>query len=237
MAENALDNYQAVILAGGLGTRLKPRTLTMPKPMIEVCGKPFLFHLINYLKRFGITDILLLTGYLGEIIENYFEDGSRFDVHISYSREPEPLGTGGALLYAKDKLKDKFILCNGDTLPQVDFYLLAQAFKDNSQACSIMLVYDNSGVHFKPNVSLDSAGLITGYDCGANTQMTYTNSGVIIIKKAALDVRSFSMPCSLENDYYPAWIKDRQLVAFSTFLRFYDMGSPGGYKEMEAFLK
>ena len=86
---------QAVILAGGLGTRLWPLTQTLPKPMALVAGVPYLEHQLRLLKRQSISDLVLLTGYLGEQIEDYFGDGSRLGMQIRYSREPEP-GNGAS---------------------------------------------------------------------------------------------------------------------------------------------
>src|SRR5450432_2485472 len=101
---------QAVILAGGLGTRLWPLTKTVPKPMVPVAGAPYLEHQLRLLEKQGIRDILLLTGYLGEQIEEHFGDGSRLGLRIAYSREETPVGTGGALRLAQGLLADSFLL-------------------------------------------------------------------------------------------------------------------------------
>ncbi len=97
-------SMQAVILAGGLGTRFRPLTLKTPKPMIPVIGKPYLEYQLQYLKSYDITNILLCVGYLGEEIENYFGDGQSREMCINYSFENKPLGTGGALKNAKNYL-------------------------------------------------------------------------------------------------------------------------------------
>ncbi len=86
---------QAVILAGGLGTRLRPVTVTIPKPMVPVAGAPYLEHQLRLLAEQKIRDVLVLTGYLGEQVEEYFGDGARLGLRMTYSREPSPLGTGG----------------------------------------------------------------------------------------------------------------------------------------------
>src|SRR3989344_8874586 len=106
---------QALILVGGLGTRLQPVVSDVPKPMADVNGRPFLEYVINHLKKFGITNIVLATGYMHEKIESYFGNGSKFGVKITYSREPEPLGTGGAIKLANKLLSGRFLLVNGDT--------------------------------------------------------------------------------------------------------------------------
>src|SRR5882724_5899162 len=103
---------QAVILAGGLGTRMRPVTETIPKPMIPVCGKPFLQHQLELLQKNGIDRVLLLVSYLGEQIEEYFSNGDSLKMNLSYSYESSPLGTGGALKNAGSKLEEKFLVLN-----------------------------------------------------------------------------------------------------------------------------
>ncbi|MCX5712840.1 MAG: sugar phosphate nucleotidyltransferase [Candidatus Omnitrophica bacterium] len=99
-------NMQAVILAGGLGTRLKPITHKTPKVMVEISGRPFLLYLLEMLKAKGLNRILLLIGYLGGYVKDYFQGGSRFGLSISYSVDEELLGTGGALKKAESKIYD-----------------------------------------------------------------------------------------------------------------------------------
>ena len=107
---------QTIILAGGLGTRLRPLTNTIPKPMIHINGKPYLEYQIEYLKRFNLIDILILVGYLGESIESYFGDGKHFGVNITYSYEKEPLGTAGGIKNAEENItENEFLLLYGDS--------------------------------------------------------------------------------------------------------------------------
>lgn len=105
---------QAVIFCGGLGTRLRPITDHLPKPMAPVCGRPFLEHLIEQLKENAFTEIVLLTGYLGEVIETHFGDGARFGVKITYSRGPKEWDTGRRLWEARGLMKEHFFLLYGD---------------------------------------------------------------------------------------------------------------------------
>ena len=125
---------QLVIIAGGKGTRLLALTGGLPKPMVDIGGKPLLEHQILLARRYGIKDILLLTGFGADSIENYFGDGSGWDLRIRYSREREPLGTGGALLDAFDKLADKFIVMYGDTMLNVALDRLADFDRAGSAA-------------------------------------------------------------------------------------------------------
>ncbi|MFA4889338.1 MAG: nucleotidyltransferase family protein [Candidatus Omnitrophota bacterium] len=105
---------QAVILTGGEGRRLRPITETIPKSMIPIKGKPFLRYQLDLIKTFGINEVLILVGYLGEEIIKYFKDGKKFGLQIDYSFEKQLLGTAGALKNAEKKLNNYFLLLNGD---------------------------------------------------------------------------------------------------------------------------
>jgi NDP-sugar pyrophosphorylase family protein len=117
-----LSFQKAVILAGGLGTRLKSLTNNTPKPMLPIKGKPILYYAIENLKEYGITEIVLSVGYRAEKIADYFGNGTNFGVNISYSKEKEPLGTGGAIKLASKSFKEDFIVLNGDNLADFNFY-------------------------------------------------------------------------------------------------------------------
>lgn len=112
---------KAVILAGGLGTRLKPFTEVIPKPLLPIGEKSILEIQIERLKQYGFTEIFLATNYKSEYIENYFGDGSRYGVKLNISKETKPLGTAGPLLLLKKKLSEPFIAMNGDILSLIDF--------------------------------------------------------------------------------------------------------------------
>lgn len=107
---------KAVILAGGLGTRLRPLTENIPKPLLPIKGVPIIEHAIVNFARHGIKDIILSIGYKAEMIQEYFKDGSKWDVKISYAIETEPLGTGGAIREAAKDITDTFVVINGDNL-------------------------------------------------------------------------------------------------------------------------
>lgn len=125
---------QLVIIAGGKGTRLRERIGDLPKPMVEIGGKPLLEHQILLAARHGITDILVLTGYGAQHIERYFGDGSHWGVHLRYHLESKPLGTAGAILDAFDKLQDRFIVMYGDTMLNVDLGRMLDTHPANASA-------------------------------------------------------------------------------------------------------
>ena len=131
---------RVVIMAGGKGTRIATIKSDVPKPMIEICGKPILEWQIENLKACGLTDITLVIGYLGEVIKDYFQDGSRFGVNIGYFEEDHPLGTAGALF--KMNLTDDFLLMCGDVIVDVDFNRFIR-FHQEHQAWASLVAHPN----------------------------------------------------------------------------------------------
>lgn len=114
------DVMKAVILAGGKGTRLRPLTYAIPKPLLPINERPMLEHIILYLKKYGVTDIYITISYLGYQIKNYFNDGKDLGVNIKYVDEKKPLGTAGCLNLLKDELDDTFLLLGGDNLTTLE---------------------------------------------------------------------------------------------------------------------
>lgn len=131
---------EAIILAGGKGTRLWPLTLTVPKPMVPIADKPFLFYLLKMLKDEGVTRVIFSVGYLGEQIIDYFGE-SWLDLEITYVQEKEPLGTGGAISACMDKVTDdEVIVINGDTYCQIDLDEMIASHKQHQAEITIVQV-------------------------------------------------------------------------------------------------
>jgi len=134
---------KAVILAGGLGKRLRPLTEDRPKPLVEVCGRPILEWQIRWLKRFGINDFVLLLGYAKERVLEFLGSGRKLDINVAYVVEDEPLGTAGAIKNAESVLKneDVFIVVNGDIITDLDPRPMIEALmKSESAVAAIALV-------------------------------------------------------------------------------------------------
>jgi N-acetyl-alpha-D-muramate 1-phosphate uridylyltransferase len=126
-----------VILAGGLATRLRPITETIPKALVEVAGLPFLEHQIDLLKRNAIAEVILCVGYLGEMIEQRYGDGKALGIRIAYSFDgPKLLGTGGAIKRALALLPDAFFVLYGDSYLPVDYRAVATAFREAGRPCA-----------------------------------------------------------------------------------------------------
>lgn len=152
----------AVILAGGKGTRLKPYTTVFPKPLMPIDDKPILEIIIRQLKSQGLKDIIITVGYLGELIMNFFGDGSKFGVNIKYSKEDQPLGTAGGLGSIKDNLTDTFLMINGDTLTTLNCTELIDYHNRNGSIATIALKRREVYIDFG-TVVLDSTKSIIEY--------------------------------------------------------------------------
>jgi len=235
---------QAVILAGGLGTRMRPITETIPKPMITVAGKPFLQHQLELLRGAGIAKVLLLVAYLGEQIREYFGDGAKFGCKISYSFEPAPLGTGGALKNAEAQLQDDFVLVNGDTYLGIDYRALVKEFAEVD--CSALIVaYEKATAapqdipaNFLPNnLGVNLGGVVTAYRKRNPDGLSHIDAGVVVLKKEIMAGLRAGAKCSLEEEIYPSLIAKGEMRAWVTHEPFYDMGSPAGLAALEEKLK
>ena len=130
---------QAVIFCGGSGTRLKQISKKVPKPMVDICGKPFLEHLIIQLKKNGIKSLILLTGYKNKIIENYFLDGKKLNLKITYSYLPASAQTGTRLYKVKDKLNSKFLLLYSDNYSSINIHKLNDELEKSKKKMVICL--------------------------------------------------------------------------------------------------
>jgi NDP-sugar pyrophosphorylase family protein len=219
---------QAVILAGGLGTRMRPHTETIPKPMLLVRGRPFIEHQIELLSAAGFRRFLLLVGWLGEQIEEHLGDGARFGVEIRYSYEPTPLGTGGALRNAADMLEPQFVLVNGDTLLDIDYAALVR------QATGLFHIVaapaGRSG-----NLRVADDGLVVGYSKRAPSG-GHVDAGVAVLRREVVDLIPPGRACSFEEEVLPQLIATRQARAVVTGATFFDMGTPAGLAALEAHL-
>lgn len=196
---------QAVIMAGGKGTRLAAITKDeIPKPMVPVNGKPLLLWQIEELKKNGITDIIMIIGHLGEKIEEYFQNGEKYGVHVSYIREHEPLGTAGAFYYLKDKIvSDYFLLVFGDVFFSVDIQRMEKFYIDH-QAKAALFVHPNSHPADSDLVVLDENNKIFKFDSKHNVRNYWfdncVNAGFYILGKEICDL--VEKPCKqdLEKD-------------------------------------
>jgi len=233
-------NAQAVILAGGLGTRMRPVTETIPKPMISVAGKPFLQHQLELLRACSIDRSLLLVAYLGERIEEYFGDGTNFRLNINYCYEPTPLGTGGALKNAEGMLQETFVLLNGDTYLEIDYSALVLKFA-MLRCLALIVAYKKPSAglsvlpadHVPNNLAVSRDGRVEAYRKHDAEGLTHIDAGAIVLGKEILKMFPLGQRCSLEEEIYPRLIANGEMYAWVTSEPFYDMGSPAGLAALE----
>ncbi|MCP4977334.1 MAG: NTP transferase domain-containing protein [Maribacter sp.] len=229
---------QAVILAGGLGTRFRQLTLETPKPMIPVMGKPYLEYQLQYLKSYNITDILLCVGYLGKTIQSYFGDGKPWDMKITYSFEEKPLGTGGALKNAGKHLENCFYLIYGDSFLPINYSSFENHFFEVDKTL-LMVLYNNREETSVPNnVFLDNKRMVTQYEKETgNSMLQYVDAGVLALKKEILDSMPLEKEVSLEQEIFPNYIARQECAGFVTRERFYDIGTPERLKSFETYIQ
>src|SRR5260221_14551489 len=130
---------QALILAGGKGTRLRPLTVYTPKPIVPICNRPFLLYQIDTLRRAGVTDITLSLSYQPEKIEQQLGDGSNFGVKLKYMVEPQPMGTAGAYKFAEELIREPTVVFNGDILTDLDLKAVIRQHKERSAVATSVL--------------------------------------------------------------------------------------------------
>ena len=228
---------QVVILAGGLGTRLWPMTQSAPKPMVLVGGEPYLAHQLRFLAGQGYSDVVVLTGYLGEQIEEYFGDGSRIGMRICYSREPAPLGTGGALRNAIDLLADSFLLIYGDSFLPIEYRILEQRLAASNATAVLALFEDRDGeTGVTANVDIDQDGFVIRYQKNASgSGLRFIDAGALAMRAEAIRLIPAGEKSSLEEHIFPRLIERRALAAVTTEQRFYDIGTPERLRVIEAY--
>ena len=195
--------------------------------MVPIHGRPFLEYQIDWVKQFGFDRVLLLTGYLGERIEEHFQDGRRWGVSVSYSRESSPLGTAGALKLAEHQLDERFLLLNGDTYLPIDYGAMARWWA-GVHTSGGMAVSSVQGEDAKGNVAIGADGYVEMYDDdggGGATALTHVAAGALLLRKEILpDIRE-GAAVSLERNVLPHVARRRELLAYHVTSPYYDIGA------------
>lgn len=226
---------QAVIVAGGRGTRLRPLTDTVPKPMIEFHGKPFLGYLLELLREQGFERVLLLLGYLPQIIQDYCGDGSRWGLAIDYSVSPVEDDTGRRLAVAAPRLEPVFLFMYCDNYWPMPFDRMWKRYVETG-AEAMLTVYDNGDRYTKDNVQLDVEGRIIAYDKDRTRPgLSGVEIGYAVLRRACVDGRP-EADGSFERAVYPRLAAERRLWAFVTGHRYYSVSSHERLALTEQFL-
>lgn len=224
------------ILAGGLATRLRPITEKIPKAMVEVAGRPFAEHQIELLQRNGVTRIVFCVGYRGEMIVDSLGDGSRWGLSVDYVFDgPQLLGTGGALRRALPALGEAFLVLYGDSYLDCDYRSIERAFLDSNRQ-ALMTVYKNEGAWDNSNVVF-ADGAIQVYDKKHRLpEMRYIDYGLGALKASTLSAYPADTVLDLAKVYQDL-LSRGQLAGYEVPQRFYEIGSPEGLSETDAYLK
>jgi NDP-sugar pyrophosphorylase family protein len=228
------------ILAGGLATRLRPITETVPKSLLEVNGEPFAVHQLRLVKWKGIRRVVFCVGHLGELIERAIGDGGALGLQVDYSFDGSALlGTAGAVRNALSMLGSSFFVMYGDSYLPCDYSAIAQKFQA-ANVLGMMTVFRNEGKWDTSNVEFEGGGVeegkILGYSKTNRTpRMRYIDYGLGVFRREAFQGLPKGEPCDLA-ELYADLLRRKQLAAFEVQERFYEIGSPEGLRETAAFL-
>jgi NDP-sugar pyrophosphorylase family protein len=211
-----IGHSTVAVLCGGFGTRLGELTRDLPKPMLAIGGRPYLERVVESFSERGLRDFVLLTGYRGEVIEEHFGDGARFGVRIRYSREREPLGTGGAIREARALLGDRFLMTYADVLRRFDYDRFVQQHRGNCLA-----VYPRILVG---NVDLEN-DLVVRFDKRA-PELPYIDAGFSVMDSRVIDILPPEGACSFEEIVFSGLAQHGELEAEIVNRDFFDIGTP-----------
>jgi len=222
---------QALILAGGEGTRLRPLTSTIPKPVVPLVNRPFVSYMLEWLRRHGVDDVILACGFMAGAVREVLGDGSELGIKLSYIEESRPLGTGGALKYAEELLDERFFMLNGDVLTDIDLTALRRQHEQTGASATLALVAvedpsayglvrrdpDGSVIEFveKPSPDQIDTDLI--------------NAGAYLLERSILGrMAPAGTNISIEREVFPALI-GHGLYGFESGGYWLDIGTPDRY--------
>jgi len=231
----------AVIVAGGKGTRLKNVAEDIPKPMVKIGGKPILEHQINLLRRYGITDIYILIGYLGHIIKDYFKDGKSFGIDIKYSLEDKPLGTSGCVKVLEDKIRDHFIVVYGDIMLDMKLDDFVDFHKSKNGAATLA-VHPNDHPYDSDLVIMGDDCRITNFLPKGRKPQYYANlasAAVYVLSPAVFNYIPEDVSTDFAKDIFPEMLKHQEKIyVYKTAEYIKDMGTIDRFERVnQAFVR
>ncbi len=222
---------QALILAGGEGTRLRPLTSTIPKPVVPLVDRPFISFMLEWLRRHGVDDVILSCGFMAERVRRVLGDGSGLGIRLRYLEEPRPLGTGGALKFAQELLDERFMMLNGDVLADLDLTAqLRQHEQTGARATLALVPVDDPSayglVRCAPDRSVTEFVEKPGFD---EPQTDLINAGAYILQREVLDsMAPAGTNISIEREVFPTLV-GRGLFGYADDGYWLDIGTPARY--------
>ena len=221
---------QAVILVGGEGTRLRPLTSTVPKPVVPLVDRPFIVYMLEWLKRHGVDDVVLSCGFLATSVRNVLGDGSQYGLRLRFVEEPEPRGTAGALKYAESFLDERFLMLNGDVLTDIDLTAQIAQHEATGAAGTLALVPvpdpSNYGL-----VRLREDNAVREFVEKPSADQIDTNlisAGAYVLERSIVDMIGPDRNVSIEREIWPRLVGEG-LYGFPAEAYWLDIGTPERY--------
>ncbi len=222
---------QAVILVGGEGTRLRPLTSTVPKPVVPLVDRPFMAYMLEWLRDHGIDDVVLLMGYLSTAVHNVLGDGSAWGIKLRYVEEPDPRGTAGALKFAESLLDERFLMLNGDTLTDLDLTAQIAHHEARGAKATLGLVPVDDPTAYGL-VRTDDDGAVLEFVEKPSMDQIDTNlisAGAYVLERSIVEMIEPDRNVSIEREIWPALVGDG-LYGFAHRDRYWlDIGTPERY--------
>ncbi len=223
---------QAVIIAGGEGTRLRPLTSTTPKPMLPIANKPMIGHVVELLAAHGVTDIIVTVAYLGNAIRNYLGDGAEFGVSVRYLQEETPLGTAGAVAHARHLVRGTFLVLSGDVLTDINLGEAIQFHQYHNAKATMVLTAVDAPTEFGI-VATDETGRVEQLIEKPTWGEVFTdtvNTGIYVLEPEVLDTIPTDRPVDFSSEVFPRLLADgEELFGFISEGYWADVGTFGGF--------
>ena len=226
---------QVVVLAGGLATRMRPRTETIPKALLEVAGRPFIDWQFELLARTGASEVVMCVAYLADMIRAHVGDGSRYGLRVTYVEDPELLGTAGAVRGALPYLADVFLVTYGDSYLPFDYSEPVRILRSHDDCDAVLAIYRNAGKWEVSNVETDGVW-VKRYDKTARApEFDHVDYGAMALRRSVIEgLPAGKLGLDAVQQDLAARHRLRACVAHE---RFYEIGSPSGLSELDAHLR
>lgn len=227
----------ALILAGGFGTRLRSVVDSIPKPLAPINGHPFLEIIINNLKKMGIKEITLCVHYMADKIHDYFGDGSNWGVEISYSVEKQPLGTGGAIGLLRNTISSTFCVLNADSYMDINYSDFLAAHKKDNAIASIAITKVEDPSRYGQVCLGETNRIVKIIEKGICNINSYINAGFYIFEPTVFDYIEKDKFVSFEKEVLPSMIfSGEKIIGFMEIDNFFDIGTPEDYQKFKRWV-
>ena len=221
---------QAVILVGGEGTRLRPLTSTVPKPVVPLVDRPFIVYMLEWLRRHGVDDVVMSVGFLATSVRNVLGDGSQFGLRLRFVEEPEPRGTAGALKFAESFLDERFLMLNGDVLTDIDLSAqIAQHDATGARGTLALVPVADPSAYGLVRLGEDNAVKeFVEKPAADEIDTNLISAGAYVLERDILDLIPRNRNVSIEREIWPALI-GQGLYGFPAHAYWLDIGTPERY--------